>query len=99
MFFLLRCAFWLGLVFLAMARDGGALNFLAPDSAPSVAAASASPSRVLERTCARTPHVCAMTLKKAAAFIEPRVRRGFAKGQSLEAADLSLPWRGAANGG
>jgi hypothetical protein len=95
MFFLMRCVFWLGLVYLAMARDAGALPevFFSPQQA-TLATAGA-----LESACARAPTVCAEGARRAVAFggraAEPRSRSV----QTLRAADLETPWRGRPTGG
>jgi hypothetical protein len=86
--FFLRCAFWLGLVFLAMARDAGAFAFLANDGGPSPAQAA----RLLDQACARSPDLCRKAAERAAAFATRAVTDGSA--QTLQAADFTPGWRG-----
>jgi hypothetical protein len=85
MFFLLRCAFFLGLVFLAMARDAGALPFRSRLAAPRLASATAKDAA---RLCVHRAKVCVSLARRAAAQAQ----------RSPEASDLGLPWRDASGG-
>jgi hypothetical protein len=95
MFFLLRCVFWLGLVYLAMARDAGALPEI---SFPPQQAVLAS-AQTLESVCARAPTVCAEAVRRAGALGGRAAEARGRSVQTLRAADLETPWRGRPTGG
>ncbi len=92
MFFLLRCAFWLGLAFSAM--DGPSEGISAAAAGDIAAKAAARASRV----CLEHPRACVEAAKSAQGFglkAEIRAPRGKpAKNDTLEAADKAPPWRG-----
>jgi hypothetical protein len=95
MFFLLRCAFWLGLVYLAMARDAGAL----PQIIFSPERIAASTAQAAGSACLRSPRRCASGLERATALAAGGRAPNDQSTQTLRAADLALPWRGKPKGG
>ena len=76
MYFLLRCVFWLGLVFLAMARDAGALPFALAWSAPAT-------QPTMQRVCEAAPRLCAKVARDALAAAE----RGSTQSQTPRGTD------------
>ena len=66
MFFLLRCAFWLGLTFSMMDWPGGASP--APDPAALAQAASQAAARELATRCAANPQACMEGARKIEAL-------------------------------
>lgn len=91
MLFIARCIFWLGLVYLAMARDAGVLPS-AIDFQPQQAAASAA--KAVGSACVRTPDLCLRAARTAAALGSASADAAHVGAQTLGAADLALPWRG-----
>ena len=90
MFFLLRCAFWLGLVFSALPWDGDAVTSdLAAGAAGAAASAQAAATAKVQSLCLKDPVACA----RHAAEIGKAL--GVAPSSStLLPGDLGPAWRG-----
>lgn len=99
MFFTLRCTFWLGVVFIAIHHNAPDSEF-SPDRAVArrVPAISASLARAAAKSCSRAPRSCAELEKNAEGFVSSAIEVAAKRpsAQSLRAADLEPPWRGAA---
>ena len=96
MFFLLRAAFWLGLVFVALPWDGAALR---SDLADTADAASKAAAHQAQAWCLKDPLACAESASAAARLIasptpdaarEPQTRSQ----NTLMPIDLAPQWRG-----
>lgn len=84
MFFLLRCVFWLGLVYVAMARDAGAFDGFFRTAAAS-ATRNAHAARSLDTLCEAAPKLCL----KAAEHVTGAALEAASRGSSThDIADL-----------
>lgn len=86
MFFLLRCAFWLGLVFSHLPWDGEAVRH---DLATSAAQATVTAADTVQSLCLKDPAACA----RHAATVGKTLGVG-ASHNTLLASDLAPAWKG-----
>lgn len=92
MFFLIRCIFWLGIVFMALPWDGAALRAHLTGETEQAARALAGKAQEI---CAKDPIACAAQAASLARAAEGVV--GAPPSQhTLQSADLVPGWRGPA---
>ena len=105
MFFLIRCAFWLGLVFSAMEWPADTPKL--PTATQAVAQVAALPlaaqaaSQVVtgaRKVCVRNPHACLEAADLASDLVrnegKPAVKAAGRGNDTLAAADKAPAWRG-----
>jgi len=89
MFFILRCIFWLSVVFIAIHHNG--LDLRSPGertAARTPNRAEAASLRALRRSCASLPHTCEWIGRTSVRIASAP------SAQSLLPSDFAPPWRG-----